>query len=365
MRTQSFAYPLCAVVLLLLSFDSRRPSRRVYLVLPLLLLWGNLHGSAVLGAAMVSLRGIVAAWESRTPHGGASQRRRAAVLTLLPPILLLITPYGRDIAFYYRDTLLTPAFSQLSSEWRPVTSDLLLAVPLFLLAALALVAFVRNPRATTAWEKLAMALLLIAGATAVRNVVWAALAAVPLVGLAIAPSVPRGPVATSAPRLNRVLVLVAVAALAATTIATIARPARAFDAGYPRGLLQAVSRGTAADPSAIVVADLQYSDWLLWHEPRLRGRVAFDARLELLSADGLHEAGELMSRAAGGHGLRLFVLDRQSDDVAHSVVARLVAALLADPAHRTFYDDGRRAVILAHAVQLARAAPHSSARSAS
>jgi hypothetical protein len=52
-RTQSLAYPLFLATLWLLVYEARRPSaRRIYLVLPLLLLWGNLHGSAALGAGV-------------------------------------------------------------------------------------------------------------------------------------------------------------------------------------------------------------------------------------------------------------------------------------------------------------------------
>jgi len=36
-------------------------------------------------------------------------------------------------------------------------------------------------------------------------------------------------------------------------------------------------------PDARVYADVHFSDWLLWHEPALAGRIAFDIRFELLT----------------------------------------------------------------------------------
>ena len=42
----------------LLAADSRAPSRRVFLVFPLLVLWANLHGTVVLAALFVALRGV-------------------------------------------------------------------------------------------------------------------------------------------------------------------------------------------------------------------------------------------------------------------------------------------------------------------
>ncbi len=58
MRTQSLVMPLFVVVLWLLADDSRTPSRRVFLVFPLLALWANLHGTVVLAALFVALRGV-------------------------------------------------------------------------------------------------------------------------------------------------------------------------------------------------------------------------------------------------------------------------------------------------------------------
>src|SRR6266545_3787724 len=46
------------VVFWLLATDARMPSRRVFLVLPILALWANVHGSAVLGAGLVVLWGV-------------------------------------------------------------------------------------------------------------------------------------------------------------------------------------------------------------------------------------------------------------------------------------------------------------------
>ena len=50
MRAQSFAPLLFVGLLWLLVSDSQAPSRRVLLVLPLLVLWANIHGTVLLGA---------------------------------------------------------------------------------------------------------------------------------------------------------------------------------------------------------------------------------------------------------------------------------------------------------------------------
>src|SRR5207237_3938624 len=59
MRPQSFAYALFVGVLWLLLDDLRLRSRRVYLALPLLVLWANLHGSVIVGSALVSVYALL------------------------------------------------------------------------------------------------------------------------------------------------------------------------------------------------------------------------------------------------------------------------------------------------------------------
>src|SRR6266536_1803745 len=52
-RTQAYAFLLFVLVFGLLASNSRNPTRRVLFVLPLLVLWANIHGSAVLGVGLV------------------------------------------------------------------------------------------------------------------------------------------------------------------------------------------------------------------------------------------------------------------------------------------------------------------------
>ena len=51
-RGQLFSLPLFAVCVLLLRSETREPSRRIWLLVPLLALWGNLHGAVLTGAAV-------------------------------------------------------------------------------------------------------------------------------------------------------------------------------------------------------------------------------------------------------------------------------------------------------------------------
>ena len=82
-------------------------SRRVYLVLPLLVLWANIHGSVVLGAALV--RAVRASILRSAPPVTAVRLGawlpRAAALVLAPWLCVLASPYGLALRGYYRSVL--------------------------------------------------------------------------------------------------------------------------------------------------------------------------------------------------------------------------------------------------------------------
>jgi hypothetical protein len=300
-RTQSFAYLPFVALLYLLAADSRRPSARVYLVLPLLALWGNLHGSVVLGAALVFVRGIT---------------RRSAPLVVLPPIALLASPYGVDLVDYYRRTLLNPAFGAMVNEWQAPTIGPTTA-PFFALVVGVAWLLGRHRRVLTAFEQLALLATALAGLTAQRNIVWFALTAIVLVpALLTAALGPEADRPRQVLRLNAALGAAALVVLGVLVTTTLARPASDFERAFP-----AEAAAVAAHSDGRVLANVKYADWLLWREPGLSGRLAYDARLELLSRRqilqiydfGLPFGGSWRAATAG---YDVLVLDRDEDRYA-------------------------------------------------
>src|SRR5688572_15883875 len=112
-RAQSAALPLFAGGLWLLLDGYRNGiRRRTLLVLPLLVLWANLHGSVVLGAGLTALLAIAVLIRDRRARSvpGFSQVPvvRPVALLVLAPLCILATPYGFDIVAYY-DLMLVDA----------------------------------------------------------------------------------------------------------------------------------------------------------------------------------------------------------------------------------------------------------------
>ena len=331
LRAQIPAYLLFAVVLGLLIRDARNPSRRVFLVFPVLILWTNVHGSVALGAGLVALRGALAVMESPSRRRPKALRR-AFVLLGLPWLCVLASPYGLGEIHYFRVTLDNSSLAHVVTEWAPATVR---SEPLFFALLAASICLVSRARgATTLFERLTLAATGLAGLYAVRYEIWFALTAGAVVPLALQ-SVWGDSIATRRIKLNRVLATAALATVAAAVLVQMTHGNDWFERRYPTQAAAAVAREVRADPGARVLADEQYADWLLFEQPSLEGRVAYDARFELLSrsqlmsiADFRAESGIGWTRAATGYSV--LVLDTSSDQGA-------IAYFLAQPGTKVLY----------------------------
>jgi hypothetical protein len=282
-RAQSFAMPLFALLVWLLARDARQPDRRILLVVPLLVLWANVHGSILLASALVGLHsaiGVGAALRRRDIRGLLRPFSLAAAALLAP----FASPYGPALLHYYRATASSNAFHAFVTEWSGTT---LRAWPVFFLfAAIALVGLLRPEIRLPLFDSLCLAALLIAGLDTTRNIVWLPLALVVLL--------PAGLASWSAETTSRswlrplLTVCALVGALGVGALAASTSSAKlAHD--WPTVEGTAIAQAAAHDPSLDVVSQEGYADWLLWYHPALRGRIAFDIRFELLGAKGLSD----------------------------------------------------------------------------
>jgi hypothetical protein len=333
----------------LLSHDARCPSWRACWTLPVLVVWGNVHGSVTLGVGLVALRGLTSAWQWRRQRGPRGLGARALVLLIGAPVALLITPYGLRAVAYYHSTLGNSALRHVVSEWQPVTSSALIAVPFFALAAIMIWSFGRFPARSTLWDRLALLALAAATVEVIRNVPFFALCALAILPLSLAgPGTDAAPAGISSAlqrRVNGALLGFAAATAVLAGVVVIGRPAQTLQPSFLKGaMLSAVARAAGADRTLKVVADSRYANWLLWRDPALHGRMAADARFELYSAHELYKFQELFSALGLGwksaaRGYRLLVLDRSADSEA-------VTGFLHEPHARVLYRDARAIVIL-------------------
>jgi hypothetical protein len=305
MRAQSFAPLLFVTLMGLLVADSRAPTRRVLLVMPLLALWANLHGTAVLGAALVALHALV---RFRAARG----RRLESLVLLGSPALLVASPYGLSLVGYYHQMLTSPLLGNFLDEWRPSTPSATTAL-FYILAFAATWLVARHARALSRFELLALASLTVSALLAVRSIVWFALACTillpPLLDRELAS---RWSGSRLLPR-ARVAPLLAPVAIVVAASVVVTRPASWFEQSFPTGAVP-VLQHELRDPQVRVLADDRHADWLLWQLPQLHGRLAYDVRFELFSPRQFRELIAYRSRTGtgwqgAGRGYALVVLD--------------------------------------------------------
>jgi hypothetical protein len=322
-RSQAFAMPLFAGLVWLLARDARRPDRRVWLVLPLLALWANLHGSVLLACALVLLRsaiGIGAAVRARDVR----DLGRPGLLALAALLAPFASPYGFGLLHYYRSTATSSGFHELIAEWSGTTFRG--APAFFLVATVVVVCLVRPELKLPLFDTLCLVVLVIAGLDTVRNIVWLPLAAVILLPPALAAWSPE-PVSRS--RLRPLLATVALAGALGVGALAAGISSHSLQASYPQAEGNAIAAAARRDPGLKVLADAGYSDWLLWQHPELRGRIAFDVRFELLGGRGLkeaihleHAAGATWNRPFTGYRLALWNHAANPELVDSLLVAR-------------------------------------------
>jgi hypothetical protein len=305
----------------------------VYLVFPLLILWSNLHGSAIIGVALAVLYGVSLLVADLRGGRGLRVRRRGLVFIVAAPLCLLATPYGIAGAAYYHETLGNPVFKALVTEWRPITSSAALAVPFFI-SAFATVWLLGQARGRARlFEALALLALIAVAISAVRNITWFGLAATVLLPSMIGGIAPEREPAPRRPRVNLALAGGGLVALLISFVAVAVKPISWFEHGYDQRALNTVVAEARDHPGMRVFADVHFGDWLLWHAPALAGRVAYDARLELLTPTQLSGLTTLTQTRLPGApdllaGYGLFVFETKDSDTLKLMLQRTGARVL-------------------------------------
>ncbi len=166
-------------------------------------------------------------------------------------------------------------FRRFISEWQPVTlSNSPIFVPLAL-AAVAIVACAPIPRR----DKLLVWALTLAGFTAIRSELWAALA-----WIVVLPDALERMRSLDGGRRVRAAAVAFCAIAPTCLVLAIAHDASSgpgdFATNWPRAAARVVQGELARDPGLRVFADEPFADWVLVQVPAARGRLALDSRFE-------------------------------------------------------------------------------------
>jgi hypothetical protein len=348
LRAQTVGTLLFVWVLALLLADSRAPSRRVLLVLPLLALWANVHGTVLLGAVLAIVRGLTIIISSRRGREPA-WRLRSAGLLLVAPLCLVASPYGLSLVGYYRRIAANPLMSRYVLEWHASAPSKLTAI-FFVLAFVAVWLVARHGQRLTGFEQIALFLTLASGLWALRSISWFALTALLVLPITIDGVFAERPRRASLRRARRSAGLIVALLLAGGVGVAAARPSSWFVQQWPTRALPTIQQATL-DPSTRVFANDRYADWLLWQLPELRGRIAYDVRFELFNGRQfrqLHayrsQIGDDWRRAAAGYQLLMF--ERSGERMLSAAVSR-------GPGTKVVYQDSLITLVAQQARQTA------------
>jgi hypothetical protein len=161
-RAQLFSLVLFCVTLLLLRSESRAPSRRIWLLVPLVAVWANLHGAVLTGLAVASAYLMLE----------RLRQQPFVVLGVLTASIgaLFLTPALLDSGDYYLGVLRSEAALRGEGMWAPLSPHSPFDV-LFVIMAIPLVAFAVRSRLRP-WELACVAAFGTLTIHAGRNSVW-------------------------------------------------------------------------------------------------------------------------------------------------------------------------------------------------
>ena len=336
-QAEVFSRLFFLAVLTLLAAESRHRTRRVWLVLPLLALWANVHGAVVFGAGLVALLGAIELWQHRAgTNRGRAAMIRAFLLLVTPWASLVATPYGISGLQYYRVTIFSSSFHTYVGPWMPPIPFSIVGGPFFVLALLAAGIVARSHRRLTAFELATLGLTVLAAVETRRSIPWFAVASLLFLPAALQREDERRPQRGGAGLPLAATAFAGVLAFAALVQAAV-RPQSYFTPGFSDRAATFVATYAQKHPRAKIWANDPLGDWLVYRQPSLWGRIGYDARWENLTARQvkvlhtfLYRLGPDWKRQLRGYDLLL---------LSRSEYAWIRRPLERDPSFRTVYRD--------------------------
>lgn len=191
-RPQAFTFALLAILLAVLARLTFRGRAPIWIAVPLLALWANLHGGFIMGLATLGIYSAAAGKSDVVAGRGINGSLGLFAITALATLATLATPYGIGAWQAVLHALHNPHTRIVVIDWQPITRAIamqwatkpggvyyvLLAIAIYLAMA---IFFALTPEATDAALVAVAAVMIVSAVVAVRNLPIAVIAsAIPL-----------------------------------------------------------------------------------------------------------------------------------------------------------------------------------------
>ena len=294
-RPQIFDFLALSAIVALLSRHNWRRTARLWLAIPLVVIWCNLHGGFFIGLLAMAVYG--AAIILQDIFAGRGPRRGLVILAITAAaaastLCTFLIPPARQTWYTLAASILNPTTSATIIDWKPLLASLTTAPPgslqqkyfalvLFFFAA-AIVSVILTPKANDAPLVAVAAVLLAASFAAQRNIAIATIALVPVFANHLGRLMrPRDPIAARPPAISRAGRIAAEVLIGAVAIALAGSSGilkRGIDApGVPASAIKFMNRHGL---SGNVLADYASAGFVIWHGGP-RTKVFIDSRYDL------------------------------------------------------------------------------------
>ncbi len=372
-RPQLFTFMLLAATLALLARDNYRGSAPLWLVVPIMMLWGNLHGGFIIGIATMAVYTGVTGLQDLMVGRGLGRALRLGLITLAGTLATLVSPYGIENWLVVINALKVHAAHPIIADWQPLLHAMLrewrlnnVSVVFFVCGIVIITAFaitfIRAPRGGDLPLAVIAALVSVAAFAAVRNM--------PLAMVACAAPLARHTELIAARRRNRKLAqgpadvsatpgdrsgvnpwLVAFTAIVLAVVAGLFSPRLAVEATeYPVG---AVAFMRQHDLHGNILGEFGWGQYLIWHlEPG--SKVFIDGRYDSVYPEAV--VNQYLDLSFGNSGALKALRAYPHDFVLLPVKAAGRAVMESAPGWQLVYRDGT-AVLFARADSAAAKMP--------
>ncbi|MBE3604651.1 hypothetical protein IMX07_13545 [bacterium] len=189
-RPQIFTYALFAMLIFLLTRELYGRRSHLWLVIPMLALWSNLHGGFFIGLVTLGIYTAVIGVDDLLSGRGLERAWRLAALTLAAAAATFVNPIGIECWRTVFVSLTDPLAHKVMADWRPIVTvvresgahgsdNLLLELWAAYIVTLAISVAV-TPRRDD-WPLIAIAAVMTAAAfSAIRNIPLPVIAGAPL-----------------------------------------------------------------------------------------------------------------------------------------------------------------------------------------